>query len=81
MTQRTVRPARGESGPAWGSIAARRAIAMWPRLDMQALRRCRDDPHRIAHLVSRRTSMPVESIVRLLTMPQVSADEGATWFG
>jgi len=56
-------------------------LAIWPRLDRSALRRCGDDPHRIATLVARRTSLPRESIVRLLAVPPVSADEGATWFG
>jgi len=65
----------------WGSALERRALALWPRLSGPALRRCRQDPRRIALLVSRRTSMPMESIVRLLTVPPVSADEGATWFG
>jgi hypothetical protein len=31
--------------------------------------------------VSRRTSLPVETILAMLTMPRVSDDEGATWFG
>jgi len=65
----------------WGSALERRALALWPRLNSVALRRCRQDPRRIATLVSRRTSMPMDSIVRLLTVPPVSADEGATWFG
>ena len=64
-----------------GSALERRALAAWPRLNGAALRRCRHDPRRIAALFSRRTSLPMESIMRLLTMPQVTADEGATWFG
>lgn len=63
------------------SALARRALALWPRLDRAALRRCGDDPNRIATLVARRTSLPRESIVRLLAVPPVSADEGSTWFG
>ena len=54
---------------------------MWPRLDRAALRRCKDDPHRIAALVARRTSLPRESIVQMLTLPPVSSDDGAIWFG
>jgi hypothetical protein len=54
---------------------------MWPRLDPVALRRCHHDPRRIAILVSHRTCLPVEVIVEMLTMPTVSADEAATWFG
>jgi hypothetical protein len=62
-------------------VLYRRALAMWPRLDRRALGRCDHDPRRVAILVSRRTSLPVDAIVSLLTTPQVSADEAATWFG
>jgi hypothetical protein len=59
----------------------RRALMMWPRLEAAALRRCQHDPRRIAALVSRRTSIPPDAILRLLTMPVVSDDEVGTWFG
>ena len=59
----------------------RRALALWPRLDRAALRRCNQDPERIAALVARRTSMPPEAIKSVLTMPSVSEDETRTWFG
>jgi hypothetical protein len=59
----------------------RRALALWPRLDPAALRRCQSDARRIAALVSRRTSMPPEAIFRVLTMPAVEDDEIGTWFG
>lgn len=59
----------------------RRALALWPRLDATALRRCRHDARRIAALVSRRTTMPPEAILRVLTMPAVEDDEIGTWFG
>jgi hypothetical protein len=59
----------------------RRALALWPRLDPAALRRCQHDVKRIAALVSRRTSMPPEGIVKLLLMPSVGDDEVGTWFG
>jgi len=62
-------------------VLVRRALAFWPRLDRAALRRCKDDPHRIAALVARRTSLPRESIVQMLTLPPVSPDEGTIWFG
>jgi hypothetical protein len=62
-------------------MVERRALALWPRLNSAALRRCRRDPRRIAALVAHRTSLPVESIVRMLAVPQISPDEGATWFG
>jgi hypothetical protein len=66
---------------AWEAEYDRRALAIWPRLDRRALRRCRHDPRRIAALVSRRTSLPLESIVYLLIAPRPTDDEVATWFG
>jgi hypothetical protein len=39
------------------------ALATWPRLDRDRLRRTRGDPHRIARLVARRTTLSVEAIV------------------
>ena len=81
MTSRTPESPTQRRDPSRRSVAAQRAIAMWPRLDMRALRRCNDDPHRIALLVAHRTSMPIESIVGLLTVPSVSPDDGAIWFG
>ena len=65
----------------WGPALYRRALALWPRLDPRALRRCGYDPRRVAALVSRRTSLPLETIIVLLTAPRVSHDEAATWFG
>ena len=59
----------------------RRALALWPRLDRSALRRCHDDATRIAALVARRTSLPPEAIRDLLTMPAVRQMEIDTWFG
>jgi hypothetical protein len=59
----------------------RRALALWPRLDRAALKRCNQDPERIAALVARRTAMPQEAIKSVLTMPLVSDDETRTWFG
>lgn len=59
----------------------RRALALWPRLDARALRRCGHDPRRIALLVSRRTSLSVEAITVMLLTPVVSAQEAETWFG
>jgi hypothetical protein len=44
-----------------------RALAIWPGLDRQKLRRTQGDPNRIARLVERRTRLPVEAIVGLLT--------------
>lgn len=59
----------------------RRALALWPRLDRAALRRCHSDAHRIAALVSRRTTLPPEAIFNVLTMPRVADDDIDTWFG
>ncbi len=64
-----------------GAAIDRRALALWPRLDMKALRRCGHDPRRIALLVARRTSLSVEVIRSMLVLPAVSDDEVATWFG
>ena len=49
----------------------RRALALWPRLDRERLRRTRGDPTRIARLVSRRTTLSVETIVLMLVMVDV----------
>ena len=59
----------------------RRAMALWPRLDRAALRRCHSDARRIAALVARRTTMPPEAALNVLTMPRVADDEIGTWFG
>jgi hypothetical protein len=59
----------------------RRALALWPRLDPAALRRCQHDPRRITALVARRTSMPPEAIFQVLTMPSVADEDIGTWFG
>jgi hypothetical protein len=70
-----------EQARAAGGYFERRALALWPRLDRAALRRCRQDPDRIAALVARRTAMPREAIRSVLEMPPVSEDETRTWFG
>jgi hypothetical protein len=63
----------------------RRALALWPRLDRSALRRCGNDPVRIAALISRRTSMPPEQIIQVLVMSgsprDASGGDAGTWFG
>ena len=58
-----------------------RALALWPRLDRRSLRQCRHDPRRIAALVSRRTAMPLEAILGVLTARSVTDEEAASWFG
>jgi hypothetical protein len=73
-----------QPGPALASAASsleRRALALWPRLDRTALRRCRQDPARIAALIARRTALPPESIKQVLLMPAVSDEDVSTWFG
>jgi hypothetical protein len=70
------------SGPAAAALALeRRALALWPRLDRAALRRCHQDPGRIAALIARRTTLPPEAIKQVLLMPAVSEDDVSTWFG
>jgi hypothetical protein len=44
----------------------RRALSVWPGLDRTRLQRARNDPLRIARLVSRVTSQPIETILVLL---------------
>jgi hypothetical protein len=44
----------------------RRALALWPRLDEHALRRAQDDPMRVARLVAKRTSLPLDVILGML---------------
>lgn len=58
-----------------------RAMAVWPRLNRAALRRCGNDPRRMADLISRRTALPPEAIKEILVMTVVSYEEGETWFG
>jgi hypothetical protein len=80
----TVVEVRSHATPTGGLAAetlAARALARWPRLDRDALRRCGGDVERIAALVSRRTALPPEAIVAILTIPEVSEDETRHWFG
>ncbi len=58
-----------------------RALALWPRLDRRAVRRCAGDTRCLVRLVSRRTALSPDTIWRLLVIPRVSEDEGVTWFG
>jgi len=67
------------------SPLVRRALATWPRLDRRALRRCGDDPQRIATVVSHRTRLPRRFVVRILEAPEIAPEitpeEVETWFG
>ena len=58
-------PADPTAGSAHGYRA--RALLLWPRLDRRRLARTGGDPRRIARLVCRRSSLPVEVIVAMLT--------------
>lgn len=59
----------------------RRAMALWPRLDRAALRRCQQDPDKMAELIARRTALSPETIKQVLLMPAVSDEDVSTWFG
>jgi hypothetical protein len=55
-----------------------RALAIWPGLDRDKLRRTGGDPVRIARLVEHRTRLPVEAILGLLTgLPAETAERPA----
>jgi hypothetical protein len=78
----TIELGRGSPVRSEGSgTLERRALLLWPRLDRRALRRCKNDAHRIAALVARRTTMPPEAILGVLTMPRVADGDIDTWFG
>jgi hypothetical protein len=64
-----------------GEAMRRRALVVWPRLDPAALRRCGDDAACVAVLVGRRTTLPAEAIIGILTLPADGEDEARTWFG
>lgn len=70
--------ADADRSPIRESMLDRRVLAIWPRLDRRALARCRHDPQRIASLVGRRTNMPPEAILALVSL---SDDVRETWFG
>ena len=58
-----------------------RALAIWPRLDRRALRRCACDPKRMAALISRRTRLPPEAILNMLLASPLTRAEAEYWFG
>ncbi len=70
-----------DCSPASPCTVDRRALALWPGLDRRALARCRHDPIRIARLVAHRSSLAPSAIRSLLSMPAVTPEEAATWFG
>lgn len=69
------------TGEARACPYSERALTIWPRLDRRALSRCACDPERIARVVARRTSLPIEAIVALIMGPGVSQVDIETWFG
>jgi hypothetical protein len=71
---------RGYERRSWGAIDLR-AMALWPSLDRKALRRCQHDPRRIARLVSHGTSLTLDTILGMLTIRDLSTEEGEDWFG
>jgi hypothetical protein len=59
-----------------------KAMAAWPRLDRRALRRCGDDPKRIANIVIHRTSLPRSVVLQILAaVPMLSREDDEFWFG
>jgi hypothetical protein len=59
-------PALPHEGPEAAARVERRALAMWPRLDHRALRRCHGDTARIAVQVSHRTKLTRKAIEKLI---------------
>ena len=77
MASQQISPGRSLAPP-----LERRALALWPRLDRAALRRCRAGPcpDRGAHLAPDLAARPT-AIKQVLLMPSVSDDDVSTWFG
>ncbi len=51
-----------------------RALLLWPGLDRKKLTRTCGDPHRVARLIERRSALPREEILGMLSVPPF-ADE------
>ncbi len=79
---RPILPLRlsSSSTPPHSTLATRRALALWPRLDRRALLRCGGDPARLTKLVARRTSLP-PAIIRAILDPGISEVDEEFWFG
>lgn len=75
------RASRSGSGDGTACRYNLRALSIWPRLDRRALSRCGCDPERIARLVARRTSLPIEAVLALIKGPSASQVDIQTWFG
>ena len=66
LTFNRPHPGLPHEGPEATDRVERRAIAMWPRLDLQALRRCHGNTACIAVQVSHRTKMTRKAIELLI---------------
>ena len=78
------RPGEGDqpaATPRNASVHARRAPAIWPGLDRARLRHTRGHPMRIARFVATRTSLPIETILALLTSRDRPASIQVWWPG
>jgi hypothetical protein len=74
--------APSEPQPTKDSPVVTKAMAAWPRLDRRALRRCGDDPKRIATIVTHRTSLPRSVVLQILeAAPMLSPEDHEFWFG
>ncbi len=74
-------PSRDGIDPVWAARLEQRALALWPRLDRRKVRRCGGDVACLARVISHRTTLPAESVRRILLLPVVSDDDGQLWFG
>ena len=54
-----------------------RALALWPRLERPRLASVRHDPHRMAALISRRTTLSYVAILHLLGAASLETDAPA----
>ena len=81
MSAQPLAPMGSETRISREVLLERRVLSMWPRFDRRAIRRVNHDPKRVAAMVGRRTRLPEEAILRLLTMPALSDDDVVTWFG
>lgn len=58
-------------------------MLLWPRLDRAKIRKVADDPARIAEIIERRTSQPLDVILAMLTKqapPLQAPTDDATGF-
>jgi len=65
----TMRTDRSTSADVAVTDVRKRALSLWPGLDRRKLSRTGGCPSRVARLVARRTSMDLDTILGMLTMP------------